>query len=479
VNPSTTDPFQRVRTLLRSDRAFFVYFCLLSLVLLDLSTKIAMMNQTDYSRYIGFLLDRPIDVVPYMGREPQPAFLWVYLPHIASPLTEANSAAVYFWLMAKIQGLIQMNFNLFLVAFLSKAIILVCCLRVALSFTLDRLPVAGRYVVLSAFALAFFYSHNVAFLNSLYGEHAFVAGIAIFLAGMVEPRRILRIVLAGAGLLLAASAKPQFFYLPALLFVCLLGLSLLRRERPDGAFLATLLCVQAVSLLPLVNASTKEVNYYHSLYLGSYKVMTAEERKSANIPPATLECIGVDWWHWKTVGPRTIDVAPAPRPCPVPPDPFTLSQVLSPYLHNPLLLIRLAAWSLPDQFTVDYFEVLRTTTYFRPSNGRNYHNGSVLFAASKLRDATVTRIWFVIVLAGSVIALLPFHQRLEIRVLTLFLALAVPTQIAMCLLGEGVRDLCRHLAGAQLCLDVLSMICLLQLVNYLVRVWHHARGDLV
>jgi hypothetical protein len=473
-----TTRFRTLATFLQGNGAFFLFFCLLSMLLLDFSTKIAMMNQGDYQRLIGFMLGSPIDVVPYDVRErpgDRPAFLWSYLLHPASPLTAKNSSAVYFWLMAKIQGLVQLDFNLYLVAFLSKAILLICCLRLAFACGLFRLPKAGRYLVLLAFALAFFYSHNIAILNSLYAEHAFVVGIAIFLAGIVERRRAVRIVLVSAGLLLAAASKPQFFYLPLLFILSLAAISLLTRRRPDIALLSALVFAQAISLLPLQYAPTKEVNYYHSLYFGSYVVLTPAELRSVHVRPGTLDCVGVDWWNWKIVGERTIDVAPAARPCSPPKPPLTLSEVLHPYFRYPFLLIRLAAWSLPDQFTVDYFEVRRPISYFLPSNGTSYRNGSTLIAASKLRDATVTRIWFVIVLAGLALSFLPISQSLELRALTLFLSLAVPTQIAMCLLGEGVRDLCKHLAGAQLCLDLLSMICLLHLISYLFRALRFSR----
>lgn len=456
------------RTFLRGQRAFLIFCALLSILLLDFSNKIAMMNQGDYPRTIGFMLGTPIDVVPYFGPG-RPAFLWPYLPHGTNPFLENNSASVYFWLLSKVERIIELNFDLYLLAFFSKAIILICCLRVALSYDSRRLPKVARYLIFALFTLAFFYSHNVAFLNSFYAEHAFVVGTAMILAGIAESRRSLRIGFLSLGLLLAAASKPQFFYLPLLFLICFVGVSLLKRKRLDPVLLCMLVIAQVVSFLPMLNATTKQVNYYHSLYFGSYKVLTPDELRSAAVPAGTLYCVGIDWWGWKMNGPGSIDIVAAPRPCPLPKDPFTLGQVLKPYLKNPFLLIRLARWSLPDHFTVHYFELSPTTSYFRPSNGTAYRNGSVLIAASNAREAVITRFWAWIVLAGIVLAFLPSSQSLELRAITLFFSLAVPTQIAVCLLGEGVRDLSKHLAGAQLCLDLVSIICLLHALSYLFR----------
>jgi hypothetical protein len=130
---------------------------------------------------------------------------------------------------------------------------------------------------------------------------------------------------------------------------------------------------------------------------------------------------------------------------------------------------------LPDHFTVHYFQLSPNSSYFRPSNGTAYRNGSILIAASNAREAVITRFWGLIVLVGILLAFLARSQTLEVRIFTLFLSLAVPTQIVICLLGEGVRDLSKHLAGAQLCLDLLSVICFVQVLNYLFRGLARAR----
>jgi hypothetical protein len=67
--------------------------------------------------------------------------------------------------------------------------------------------------------------------------------------------------------------------------------------------------------------------------------------------------------------------------------------------------------------------------------------------------------------------LLPFLNprrglSVETRAATLLLALFVPSQIVVSLLGEGVRDLSKHLAAAQLCLDLLWVLLVLQLLAW-------------
>jgi hypothetical protein len=46
------------------------------------------------------------------------------------------------------------------------------------------------------------------------------------------------------------------------------------------------------------------------------------------------------------------------------------------------------------------------------------------------------------------------------------LAIFIPSQFAVSLLGEGVRDLSKHLAAAQYSLDLLSVLIALQIATY-------------
>lgn len=431
-----------------------------------------MMNQGDYPRTVGFMLGAPLDVVPYTLRQAC-AFHWAYLKSVASPLTENNSAAIYFWLAGKLQNLVEPDFDLYLVALLSKCIVLLCCFRVATQYFVGRAPFAGApFVTFTGLALAFFYAHNISFLNSLYPEHAFLIGVAVLLTGHFEGVRGVRIVLIAVGLLMAAASKPQYFYMPLLLGACYLTAVAISHRKADRILIVVLVIVQAVTVLPLLRASTKQVNYYHSLYFGSYDLLTPAQLRQLGVPRPSMGCVGIDWWNWRIVDRDPTEVAPDPARsgCQVSIQTLAARDVLKPYVKHPLLLFRLAAWALPKHFTVHYFEVLPNNFYLRPSSGESYRNGSVLLVASNMRERIITPLWCLFVILGIVVALVPCSATVPVRTLLLFLALSVPAQIAMCLVGEGIRDLSRHLAGAQLSLDVLSVISLVELCAIFLRI---------
>ena len=144
--------------------------------------------------------------------------------------------------------------------------------------------------------------------------------------------------------------------------------------------------------------------------------------------------------------------------------------VLRPYIVHPDLLFRLWAWAAPAHFTVFYFHVYPQTRYLTPSDHNSYHSGKILVAASRLREMLLTRHYLALVLAGVVCAL--FGSRLglapNVSAATMLLTLFSLSQFGVCLLGEGIRDLSKHLAAAQFCLDLLAVFVLIQ-IAYLPR----------
>jgi hypothetical protein len=145
---------------------------------------------------------------------------------------------------------------------------------------------------------------------------------------------------------------------------------------------------------------------------------------------------------------------------------LTFEDVLAPYWHHPALLFRLWHWASPAHFTVKSFHLFKYNGYILPADGKSYHNGHTLLVASGLRETLITRNYTVFIAAGLLLPFLNPRRGLsvETRAATLLLALFIPSQIVVSLLGEGVRDLSKHLAAAQLCLDLLWVLLVLQLL---------------
>jgi hypothetical protein len=131
-------------------------------------------------------------------------------------------------------------------------------------------------------------------------------------------------------------------------------------------------------------------------------------------------------------------------------------------------MFRLWHWAAPVHFTVKSFHLFPYNGYILPSDTKSFHNGRNLVVASDLRDAVMTRYYLVFLAAGVLLPFLNLRHAasVEMRMATLLLALFIPSQIAFSLLGEGLRDLSKHLAAAQLCLDLLCVFLVLQLIAW-------------
>ena len=148
--------------------------CVTSVCVLSISKNLATLNQNDF--FVAFhslLEEKPLDVTPYNGFNTA-AFVWAYSNSNSQPWGDRNLSWIYLWAHTRLQRLFSTHFDLFLMALISKVILLACCYRLA--------AVCGRHVAISPafqvplfllFILAVSFAHNIAFLNSFYGEHTF------------------------------------------------------------------------------------------------------------------------------------------------------------------------------------------------------------------------------------------------------------------------------------------------------------------
>jgi hypothetical protein len=433
-----------------------------------MSKNLATLNQNDFfSAFDSLLENKPLDVTLYNGFSTA-AFVWAYSSSNSKPWKERNLNWIYLWVHTRLQRLFSTYFDLFLMALISKVIVLACCCRLA-TVCLRHVAISPAFKVplFLLFILAVSFAHNIAFLNSFYGEQTFFVFLPIALVGLFEQNRWVRVVLVSVGLLFCSGAKPQYFYL-ATVAACVMALiALMERRKVDLMLIVLLLVAFAVSSFYAFNAGTKRVNYYNSTYFGSYLLLPDEQLKQLGVKEADLECVGVDPWGNRIDRRDTLKLSRGPTDC-MRRIPITLGTVLGPYLRHPGLLVDMWRWGAPAHFTVMYFHVSRGLKYVIPSDGKSFHGGRALMLASRLRERFVTPHYLAIIIAGLLLPFVTYKSIVsaEIKTATLMLAVFIPSQFAVCLLAEGVRDLSKHLAGAQFSLDLLVVLLVLQLVAY-------------
>ena len=331
----------------------------------------------------------------------------------------------------------------------------------------------------SAMALAwlavFFMAHNIGMAQSFYAEYACLIALPLLLLGLLASRRAVRMVGLGLGALVCGLAKVQYFYVPLLALLCVWAGARWQRMLPDKGLLKLLLAVQVLCLVPLLIGKNASLNAYHGVYLGSYMVLTPGQLDGLGVPAERRDCIGVDAWGNALSGPGGTQVQHTDRDCyPVTPK-LGKGDVLRPYLHYPLTLWRLARFALPSHFTVQYFHVFPGNFYLHRHDGGAQPVTDLLLRMSAQRDRIVTPLAPLFLLAAlALFAASRSRQAGRLRPLavgSLLLALLVVSQVIIVMLGEGVRDMSKHLWAAQLALDMLVLLVAVQGLGWLGLWW--------
>ncbi|WP_395791263.1 hypothetical protein [Aquimonas sp.] len=319
----------------------------------------------------------------------------------------------------------------------------------------------GRIVLAGVFLLVSFAAHNVAFLQSFYAEFSFFLGLPMLLAALLWGDGRARLGLLLVGLLMCGGAKAQFFYLPLLMLAVMWLQAQSRQSRLRSSTLGVLALAQVLCFAPLLISDVMGFNHHHSTYLGSYLAMTEPEREQMGLAPAERACIGVDAWGNRLLTLDSVDPVPGNSPCPGARS-KSLLDTLRPYVAMPSVAVRLIASGLPPHLTVRYFHVDADAHYVVLTKIHVPTTTRALMRLTELRDALI-RPWALPLLlsAALILALWRLSRTADdVAAAGLLLILIFISQVIVALLGEGVRDLSKHLAGAQYALDLMLTLAL-------------------
>ncbi len=438
--------------------AGYAAYALLAAALILLSSVFAYHNQGDFGRATGFFFADYEEYTPFR------AFRF----HIMEPHLDArafNSSILMFGLGAWLQSFYSDHFDILTFSYLAKLVLVIeCALFGALAAKAADLTKLQGVAIAASLAVIVFLPHNAAFLTTLYTEYALIlalpALVALLMVGAQDWRHALLVSLLAA---IAGAAKSQFFYVPTLVAFCLIVGWWLARERIRKRFLLMLLLAQALALGPITANQFAKINYYHSTFLGSYMAASEETLDKIGLPHDIRECIGVDVWDgkWRTMGQAKLETEPGLN-C------FarvnqSFSDTLQVYLHEPGAFIRLLFEALPPHFTVNYFHLDRTYPYLYPIPEQGFGWSEWMLALTDFRD-WIGPALVPVLIAASVLLALFSYKAAPMRVSALFLSAFAVSQVVVALLGEGVRDLSKHLAGAQYAVDILVVVAALQIL---------------
>ncbi len=325
----------------------------------------------------------------------------------------------------------------------------------------------------------FFMAHTIGMAQSFYAEYVFLIAAPLLLIGALASSPRVRLLCLCVGALACGLAKVQYFYVPLLVLASVWAASCWQRVAVDKRLLKSLLVIQIVCLVPLLIGKNGALNAHHGLYLGSYMALTPVQLDGLKVSEAERRCIGVDAWGNALTGPGGTVVHTGVPTCYPESPKLSKRDVLRPYLHYPQALWALAAGALPHHFTVHYFHVFPGNFYLKRTGNGAQPATNWLIRMTDWRNRVITPLAPVFVLAALVGLAVsrrsqaPGLQRLAVG--GLLLALFFVSQIVITLLGEGVRDLSKHLWAAQMALDMLVPLVLLQAFSLGWHAWVRSR----
>jgi hypothetical protein len=450
----------------RPQTLYGLYAVALTVVLIVASENLLFRDFGDFVRAIGFMVELTPDPT---GQH------W---PFRATPLPLGERFDLgnhVFGAMGWLQSQFADHFDLRFSAVAAKLCLALSADLLARQVARDfRHRLRARAIVFTALMACMFAAHNAGMLKSFYDEYLFFLVLPPLLYALLrcEQARWQWLLLAMATL--AGLSKVQYFYVPALVLLSLLAMRSLGQLRPPAWLLAALCAAQVVCALPALHNPFAQLNRHQSTYWGSYLVLNDAELRQLGLSERQLACVGVDGWGHRAQGPggsEPINVG-AEHSC-YGHQTLGLADILRPYWRYPSTLPRLLAYALPAHFHVQYFHVYKNAPYLAPANGASYRSGRWLVRLSALRDATVTPLGGVLLVCGVMqLAWRRTRSQTGLSTCAFFLALFSASQVLVSLLGEGVRDLGKHLWGAQLALDLLALVLLAQCARLIARQRH-------
>ena len=434
-----------------------LFFLLLALAALVQARELFFIDQGDFNRVAWYFLEKPLD---------ENHRIWQFKDVFEKLRFDIPS--LVFGISAYIQKLYWLEYNLAFSAVLGQLLMLVYAHLLSRNVAeLADLGMAGRTALLLIFSVSFFYSHNIAMLNSLYSEYVFMLAMPLFVLGLISLQKTggsgsghIFILLSG---FFMGMAKTQYFYIPALIALTFFVLAWIDKRKINHMFATALLIIQIVCFIPLEKNDFAQLNYYHSLYFGSYTVLSEPELSALKISLESRLCIGTDAWGNKMSGTKGERVEGGRKTC-YKNQEFQILDVLRPYILFPFTLVKMIRYSEAHWGTVQYFHVYPNSYYLKsllqPMNSEN-----ILVRLSLIRDGIFDG--FILIIMALLGIASVFWHRIDsfVRYASFFLGTFFLSQLLVSIVGEGMRDLGKHMWAAQFSMDLMLALWLAMVVK--------------
>lgn len=413
----------------------------------------AMYDQGDFARMVSRVVSHPFN-----ASSDFPAMDWEYYSGTPVPNLSSGLASVVFWLAALVQRMVFNHFSL--VAWGGVAKMLMAMVVMVLTHALAdgrKQAIRAHLGFGIALILIAFAPHNSAFFQTFYPEQIALVALPLLCATFVG-RFPGRGVLFAASLMALAWTKTQYFYTPILVLAILW---IYEEARPMPIKTLIMICVvtQAIAILPIARSAYTDANRYNATYFGSYLALDSDERADLHLSSEQLACIGTDWWGNRIESPIDVEAEPTSKVCG---ETLKVSQkdVVVPFLHHPTLFFRMVADTMQVHWTTRYFHIDKDNRYLRVDPRRDGLITKFMLVLDKLVSILASPLAVLILLLSAPLLAVRMGRESRWVGACVFLGGFIVSQLVVSLLGEGFRDLSKHLALMLFASELLAIVTL-------------------
>lgn len=396
----------------------------------------------DYSRVIH-------GVMNYDFSQQADDFFNLTIKHKFSKFQYISSYTIIIYFLSYVAGVFFKIFYLNIIAAFLKIIYIGILWKIYFSFFKKNLLSFIFFVIASVPMLS---SENLGIFSSFYQEQVVLIFLPLLLLGYINGT-LKSFFISLLAILVIASAKSQFFYLPMLAILFYLIFS---REKIIIK-LSFLFLVQLISICTAFSSSDAiNLNKYHSEYFGLYQYQKNNHLKIDE--DVDEECIGVDAWGNKfdieygaiktNIGSSCIEKHPN----------ASHGKVLKYFIENPVKMIFLLLdEGIGKQLKSDYFHV-----FYDYKLVKDKDNIFSLIKIIKDKVFSEGKLIFIIVLTLVGVIL---YKYIYFKII-IFLGIFSISQVYVSFFGEGYRDLSKHLFAVNFSFDLMLFFLTIMLFSW-------------
>lgn len=294
-------------------------------------------------------------------------------------------------------------------------------------------------------------SANLGIFSSYYQEQLVLIFLPMLLIGYMNGS-LKGFYLSLFSILIIATAKSQFFYLP--LFAWFFYVVFCREKILRKTILLAL--VQIIAIYTAFSSSEAvNLNKYHSEYFGLYQYQKMNGKEIDK--KADLECIGVDAWGHKFDINQGAIRATTESECLIRNSNSSHKSIITYFLKNPVNFISLLFdEGINKQVRENYFHVFY--------NEKIVMDKDDVFAKIKnAKDQMFLDKKPVLILLIFIFSAF-FHKKKYARII-IFLSLFALSQLYISFFGEGYRDLAKHLFAMNVSFDLILFLLFIALFS--------------